>query len=186
MVLMVHAAVLLGGRQAVPSLGHLRMLMFYAIVWPITLYSLYVYGSIIVYIRRVAGTTKGADAEGTKRITSTIGRLACFPVILMISMSFASTNRVYQFIYQRDPPFWVFEAQVALHMLVSPSLASQSHRAAGVSGREGVMVIRDLCFVVDAARRHEHRRLRLQPASEARATEGEAAFPWSGYQPIIC
>jgi hypothetical protein len=99
-----------------------RMLMFYGIMWPVFLYSVYVYGSIIIYIRRVAGTTKGAAVEGTKRIKSTIARLACFPVILMISILFASTNRFYEIIYGRIPPFWVYEIHVALLMLVGPTL----------------------------------------------------------------
>jgi hypothetical protein len=98
-----------------------RLLMFYGVMWPVFLYLLFVYGSIILHIRRVAGKTRGADAEGAKRIRSTINRLACFPLIFVIGISFGSANRVYQFIYQRDPAFWVFKTQVALYMLVSPA-----------------------------------------------------------------
>jgi hypothetical protein len=121
-----------------------RMLMYYALMWPVFLYSLYVYGSIILHIRRVVGKTTGDDAEGAKRIRSTIGRLACFPVILMISILFASTNRVYQFIYQRDPPYWVYETHVSLLMLVSPSLRSALPCNSGLSEAK---LSQDLCFV---------------------------------------
>jgi hypothetical protein len=110
-----------------------RMLMFYAIMWPVFLYSVFVYGSIILHIRRIAGKTTGGDAEASKRIMSTIGRLACFPAILIISITFGSTNRVYQFIYLRDPPFWVYETHVGLLALVSPSHLYRTRGTATVS-----------------------------------------------------
>jgi hypothetical protein len=123
-----------------------RMLMFYAIMWPVFLYSVFVYGSIIIYIRRVAATTVGAAAEGTKRLNSTVGRLACFPAILMISILFASTNRFYQIIYERNPPRRAADAGKSYaHRLRSRAIAilvvRVIHDVCGGVVQQGVMNI---------------------------------------------